>query len=375
MSEARTFCPECGDPLAAGEALARPDRDAPGRTGICRSCFFERFDLVSLPEEVTVRVCTQCGAVHRGNQWVDVGAKDYTDVAIEEVADAIAVHRAAEAVDWGVEPRQQDPNTIRLLVGVRGLVHDEPLTEEQEVTVRIARETCRRCGRIAGSSFAGTIQVRGSNREPTHEETDRAIAIAHEVVDELTAAGNRDAFVTEVVERPEGVDIRVSTTNIGAKVANQLTREFGGAYETSETLVTEDGDGQGVYRVTYAVRLPQFTPGDIIDPGDGDGAVLVQRSMNHVKGRRLATGERFEHAEAPDESFSLVGHLDDAKETTLVTVEDDHAIQVLDPDSYEPKTIPRPPDVDVTGAEVQVVRADRGLFALPASITTDEIDG
>ncbi|PSP96250.1 hypothetical protein BRC84_01955, partial [Halobacteriales archaeon QS_1_68_44] len=93
------FCPRCGD------AIERPPEvDLPagreGRDGgptdpdavLCDGCYFESFDLVDAPERVEVQVCSQCGAVHRGNRWVDVGARDYTDIAVEETADRLAVH-------------------------------------------------------------------------------------------------------------------------------------------------------------------------------------------------------------------------------------------------------------------------------------------
>jgi nonsense-mediated mRNA decay protein 3 len=372
MSEGRAFCPRCGDPVERP-----PEVDLPGVRGrqqnLCDPCYFEQFDLVEAPDRVHVRVCSQCGAVHRGNRWVDVDAEDYTDVALEEVSDALAVHVDAEAVQWGVRPEQVDETTIRMHATFSGVVRGTPLEEEVLVPVKIARETCQRCGRIAGDYYAGTVQVRAAERTPSDEEVDRTVAVAHEVVEEMEATGDREAFVTEVSEHDDGVDVQVSTNKIGDKVARRVVAEFGGTVEDHETLVTEDEDGEEVYRVTFAVRLPPYRPGDVVDLEDGDGPVLVKSAHGNLKGTRLASGDRYEadyeDGDAPD--AHKLGRVDDAVETTLVAVEDDNAVQVLDPETQRAETIPRPGFVDAEGPTVPVLKSRAGLHPVPPEAVED----
>ncbi|MFC6905507.1 60S ribosomal export protein NMD3 [Halalkalicoccus tibetensis] len=361
------FCPRCGDPVEGGDRPELPGAPAAGETGLCDACYFEDFELVDAPEKLTVRVCAQCGAVHRGNRWVDVGAEDYTDVAIDAVSESLGVHLDAESIAWQVEPEQVDQNTIRMHSFFTGVVRGEPIEEHVVVPTTIARETCTRCGRIAGSYYASVVQLRASDRTPTKEEREAAKEISHTVVEEMEATGDRDAFVTEITETDDGVDVKVSTTNIGKKISQRLVNRFGGGFESSETLVTEDEDGNEVYRVTYAVRLPPFTRGDVIDPEDGDGPVLVRSARGTVKGRRLATGGRyesgFEDGDSPD--ARRLGRIDDAQRTTLVSVEDERAVQVLDPETYESKTIPRPDFLETETGTVSVLKSRAGLHAVP----------
>ena len=372
MSRSGEFCPKCGDELDAAHGdREHPEQRDPDRI-LCDACYFDEFDLVDAPERIDVRVCAQCGAVHRGNRWVDVGAEDYTDVAIEEVTEALGIHVDAEGISWQVTPEQLDQNNIRMHADFSGVVRGTPVTESVEVPVKIARQTCTRCGKIAGGSYASTVQVRADDREPTEEETDRATEIAHEVVAEMEATGDREAFVTEVTERPEGVDVKVSTNKIGMKVARRIVDELGGSYSDSETLVTEDEDGNGVYRVTFAVRLPRYSQGEIIDPEDGDGPVLVRSVQGNLKGTRLATGEEYEASyedgDAPD--AKRLGWREDAEATALVAVEDDHAVQVLDPETFQSTTVPRPDYLDPNADEVPVIKHREGLHVLPEREST-----
>ena len=371
MSSGR-FCPQCGDPVPA-RAEPRPgeprDRDAV----LCDDCYFEDFDLVDAPDRIEVRVCSRCGAVHEGNRWVDIDAEDYTDVAVDRVTGSLGVHLKAEDVRWGVEPEQVDENTIRMHCTFSGIVRDTYREESVTVPVHIAKQTCDRCGRIAGGYYASIVQLRARERVPTPEEEARAVEIAEAYIAEREATGDRNAFITETLDADDGVDIKISTNQMGAGVAKRIVRELGGSVEEYPTLVTEDSDGNEVYRVTYAVRLPEFSPGDVIGPDDGDGPVLVRSVRGNLKGVRLATGDAyeaaFEEGDAPD--ARRLGTTADAVDTTVVAVEDEYAIQVLDPDTYESKTIARPSYVDADADTVPVLSSRAGLHILP----TDAVDG
>jgi len=144
----------------------------------------------------------------------------------------------------------------------------------------------------------------------------------------MEATGDRNAFVTETSETDDGLNIRVSTNKIGKKISNKMIEEFGGTVNDAETLVTEDEDGNEVYRVTFAVRLPPYTPGDVIDLAEDDGGpVLVRSARGNLKGVRVTTGERYEasYEEGNSPDARRLGSLEDADEATVVTVEDDNA--------------------------------------------------
>jgi len=379
MSESRAFCPRCGDPVERGadadEAAAGPTTN--GRAPICDECFFAEFDLVEFPDRVQVPVCSQCGAVKRGKRWVDVGARDYTDVAIDEVSESLAIHVDATDVSWGVDPEQVDQNTIRMHCFVTGAVRGQVREVEFTIPVLISRGTCDRCGRIAGEDYAATVQVRARERTPDDDERAESIEIARSYVANREQKGDRNAFIVDIEERAEGVDVRVSTTQIGQAIADRIVRRFGGRVDKSRTLVTEDGDGNEVYRMAYAVRLGPFRPGDVIDLENADEEpkpILVRSIQGNLKGTELRTGEQYEASAeegiAPD--AKVVGSVGEASEATLVSIEDEHAIQVLDPETYETRTVRRPDGIDETTETVAVVTANGEVYPLPAESETAE---
>jgi nonsense-mediated mRNA decay protein 3 len=295
---------------------------------------------------------------------VDVDARDYTDVAIDEVTEALGVHVGARNVSWAVDPEQVDETTVRMHCQFTGVVRETPVEEHVVVPVKISRGTCDRCGRVAGGYYASTVQVRATGRTPSTEERRRAVEIAESHVADREADGDREAFVSEVKETDDGPDVKLSTNGLGEEVARRITRELGGDVESYPTLVTEDADGEEVYRVTYAVRLPPFTPGDVIAPADADGPVLVRSVRGNLKGVRLADGDDYE---APFEGVEAdrLATREDAVETVLVAVEDAHAVQVIDPRTSETETVPRPDYLDPDAGTVPVVRTRAGLYVLP----------
>ncbi|MFB6198085.1 MAG: hypothetical protein ABEI52_07445, partial [Halobacteriaceae archaeon] len=79
------------------------------------------------------------------------------------------------------------------------------------------------------------------------------------------------------------------------------------------------------------------------------------------------TGEQYEasYKQGTWPDATRVGHRDDAIETTLVTVEDDRAVQVLDPETFEAITIPRPSFLDPSADSISVLKSESGLHAIP----------
>ena len=123
-----------------------------------------------------------------------------------------------------------------------------------------------------------------------------------------------------------------------------------------------------MYRVTYAVRFPEFQSGDVIDLADDDGGpVLVRSVRGNLKGVRVTTGDPYEasYEDGDSPEARKLGAREDAADATVVTVEDDNSVQILDPETYESKTVPRPDYVDADASTVRALKSRAGLHVLP----------
>jgi len=231
--------------------------------------------------------------------------------------------------------------------------------DERRVRVVLRRETCPTCAKRSGGYYESVVQIRAGGRDPTEEETERALEHAYEVAGR--DYGDRDTFVTKTEEVRGGLDIYMSTSNAGMQVARRMVEEYGGGYDDTATLVGEK-DGEELYRVTYAVSLPEFVPGDVVSI-DGT-ALLVTDNSGVLKGVDLRTGSRRSVSDADTEPERL-GSARDAEPATLVTVSDDE-VQILDPSTYETVTVRRPSFLAASqGEEVEVLSTSEGVFPVP----------
>ncbi|MDY6764250.1 MAG: NMD3-related protein [Halobacteria archaeon] len=351
------FCPRCGSEIKNG-----------GDGTLCDACYVEEVDVVDRPENPVLRVCSACGSyVKEGNWTSEEDAKPESELAVELVQASLRAHVEAEDIRVGIAPERKDRNTFDVHISFDATVRGYPVHEEFTIPVNVSRETCSTCSRIAGGYYESIVQVRGENRPLRTEEKDRAKEIAYGI------AGNdyedRDTFVSKVEEVPEGLDIYMSTNKSGLQVSKRVVNEFGGTYSDSATLVGER-EGDEVYRVTFSVRLPEFTEGDILLVGDRP--VLVKRNHGKLKGIDLSTGREYEASNVEAEK---IGEESEAKPTALVSEREDE-IQVLNPETYETVTLSKPEFVtQEEGEDVKAVDTKKGLFLVPDDVEKEESNG
>jgi len=82
----KTFCPRCGK---TDEELFN---------GLCRSCFVEDFNLITVPDEINLNTCTQCGSVQKKGRWYDSNLF-LEDQAVETILEHIKVSELASDVN------------------------------------------------------------------------------------------------------------------------------------------------------------------------------------------------------------------------------------------------------------------------------------
>lgn len=336
------FCPNCG-------------RASEG--GLCARCFLERFDLVRCSPLLGAKVCTTCGSFFQDGRWVEC---DLHSLAISTVRSQLNINPAAEDVHVAFVPETLG-EIMRVHVHVDAVVKGTYVSKHLDVDVRIERGSCDRCRLIAGGYYEGIVQVRAENRFPMLEERSRCKEIAAIVINRIQKS-DRMAFISDIRELKEGIDIYVAPIHVGKQISKAITDEFGGKLSETAKLAGRR-DGRELYRVSFAVRLPQFMVGDIISLGDQ--IIGITRTGKKVVGTNLKTGAQFTSDIGDLGGVELLCHRSDAKTTVLTMVQGDE-IQVLDPDSYEPIILPRPTFLKAEGgSEISVVKTRKGMFVLP----------
>ncbi|HII00678.1 TPA: NMD protein affecting ribosome stability and mRNA decay [Methanosarcinaceae archaeon] len=341
------ICPKCGREC---EKLL---------DSVCKDCFFENFKLIELPLVISLRICSRCGAYFHKSRWDDFG--NLEEVVEKDVEDALLIHEEAEDIEVYLEPRQLTPYIYIVRAEVDALVRGETVHAEAETEVRVRREACDMCSREAGGYFEAIIQVRAAGRLPTEEEKRRSLAIARETMQQMKKKGDRLAFITDTQELKEGADLYMGSMNASKQVCRLIASEMGGSYSESPSLVGMK-DGKNVYRITYAMRLPEFRSGDIIRYREK--IIEIKNSGKRINGIYLEDGSRFTIPAEELKGAEKVAHINDAVMTVLVSIEE-HAILVLDPRTYETVAIKKPVSFSArAGSEIPVLKTFYGLFAI-----------
>jgi nonsense-mediated mRNA decay protein 3 len=317
-----------------------------------------------VPQVIEVVVCAKCPSYKVGELWVSTKLKTYEELAKKSASKNIRlllnINKDVRSPAVSITSDFINPNILKARVSVEGAIEGRPVKTEAEVEARIRRETCDVCSRIAGGYYEAIVQVRAQGRLPSKKELQRCLKLADDVIVKAEKAGDRLAFVSDVMELPEGTDVYVGSTACGRQIARAIVDDMGGTIIESPKLVGAR-EGKGLYRVTFAVRLPSIVPGDIVRMHGS--LVLVEKVGRRISGVDLATG--FSTSVQAEEEPGKVAGEGEAMSTVLVS-EDATSAQILDPVTYAPLTIKKPAFLNKKpGEDVRVIKTRDGVFILP----------
>ncbi|ATZ61649.2 MAG: NMD3-related protein [Methanosarcinales archaeon Met12] len=338
------FCPGCG-------------RES--KEGLCTPCFLKHFNLIEHPSMLELEICPTCRACFVGGRWTKY--HDYADAVTPIAMSQLNIHPDANELRIALKPQVSDGCASKVHVRVDAVVQRMDVFKEFDVEVRIKKRACDRCSLIAGGYYEGIVQVRASGRTLTEMERHISEKIAHTVIKQIQEL-SKNAFISDIKHLKEGMDIYVGAIKIGRQISKAIIDKFGGNFSEASKLVGQR-DGKNIYRISFAVRIPNLMPGDIISLRDS--VIQITDSRKKVIGIDLMTGARFISDAKKLKGVKLLCHESDAEATILTMVQDDE-IQILDPDSYKPMTLPRPPFLTAeSGDDVLVVKTEKGMFILP----------
>ena len=181
-------------------------------------------------------------------------------------------------------------------------------------------------------------------------------------INRMRAKGDRLAFITETIRSKEGLDLYIGSVGSGRHICKTIIEELGGTFTESPSLFGQK-DGREIYRITFSMRLPRFTPGDIISIRNKK--IMVKHMEKKLTGTDLADGSRFIATEDEISLAKHVGNIRDAVSAVLVS-EEEHELMILDPFTFRTVNVKKPLVFSITGdKEILVIRHRRHIIPLP----------
>lgn len=248
MDLQQAICPKCGGPSPTGD--------------ICGKCRAGEMEWFRCDGRVNLVRCPNCNSIRDKNGWNDCD-RSREDLEYDAVFSAVHLHEDIKKPEFTIKLEENSKNRSFAYLSITGELYKEKVETTCTVEIIWQFDSCDRCSRYHGNYWQGVVQLRAEGRKATPEEQERAKRIAYLAEEELQIQGERLSFITRMEEGREGLDIIVGTQILGEQISRDITRKMGGRYSLHPTLVGEK-DGKKLFRITYAVRLPRYTKGDII---------------------------------------------------------------------------------------------------------------
>ena len=340
-----SICPACGNPSPPGE--------------VCGHCRVKETRWLECPARIQVVICPSCGARKESGAWSDAG-EGHDDLVRRLAGRSLRLHEDLKGASVGITTCETGPNRSVAHCHVTGDLFEVPVEASCSIEVEWKKEQCNRCSRISGSYYEGIVQVRASGRRVTPREAGEAARIAHSVEEMIMSSGERLSFISDLDEHRDGLDITVGSQRLGQEIATAITRNLGGTFSTHPKLVGEKA-GRQIFRITYSVRLPRYSRGDIIVVSGRYAEILG------VEGKRvrLLDLEKGQVRSVHEQNIERrAGHRGDAK-TWMVAFTDGDLVGIIDPSTGITREIRAPRGrVTAAGENVRVLADGEELVLL-----------
>ena len=339
------FCVECGK---EGDLIGP----------LCPECHSKKHVKVSLPEHIDITVCGHCSAFLIGGAWKETDS--VREAAEEATRLALSLPKDVSLEGLTVQLEERDEHTYEARVAVSVTSHGHPFERDATTTIRLKHGSCKECSKQMGSYYEAILQIRG-DRQSLDEVTEARVRQMVEARVDALRAESRASFVTKVERVRGGLDYYLGASRAGRLIARELQEAFCAEYKESSSLWGQR-EGKDVYRVTFLVRLPGFSVGDVVTDGKRD---LLVRGMSkgHVRVVDLTTGEETQQRFRSADQFQVVCPASGIR-PAVVLMESPEELQVLDPDTMASVDIRKPRGFTREGEQVRIVKTKLGTYAL-----------
>ncbi|OKY78608.1 MAG: NMD protein affecting ribosome stability and mRNA decay [Candidatus Methanohalarchaeum thermophilum] len=345
------FCPKCG----------KEKERFVGK--ICLDCFIEEEDLVFLPDELEVEFCPKCGSFKDGSTWKKIEGPSKAAAAESAVMSNLRVHRSVKDLDIKISSRSKNDH-IDVILHIFGVLRGQKVRFDEKTNVKLNKVTCKRCNKIENGYFESKVQLRGKNRDLSEKEREKIGQMINQLTNTLSEE-NRMSFISEISEKDGGLDIFTGTTDLARKISNNVIEKFGGSYSKSSTLIGMK-DGQEVHRISFSVRLPSFTVGDVVRLKEKILGIIDVGKVISAVNLRTGKKEKIPWKKFKDEEVEKIGSQDDF-ESAVISLVTENEVQIIEPNTHKNVSLKRPNFIKKRseGSNIKALKNGRNWILIP----------
>jgi nonsense-mediated mRNA decay protein 3 len=189
--------------------------------GHCEDCYNKSFNLIEIPKEIIIVLCSKCKKIRQKNMWKDIEIEDL-------------VKNSVKILGRNVEITLNGDKVL-----AKGLLKNSKKAKEEthEIIIRIIKTTCPECSKKLGGYYESIIQLRGD--------------VTEEVLNFIDREAKKTFYRTEPVK--EGFNLYFGDKNIAGQIADKLKRRYNFEIKKSFKLFTRK-EGMDIYKSTFLIR-------------------------------------------------------------------------------------------------------------------------
>lgn len=340
------FCVECGK------------EEQIYKNGLCTQCYVKSTTFTSGPSLLTLIQCSKCNAFKYKNTWT---SNTIQDVLLQIIKDTFNINPELKEISYHLDC-QPIESQFSCTVTITGKLQGITVEEHHQLQIRISRIVCDVCSKQYGGYYEATLQIRATDRKLTTEELQTIQeTIKHMVASEHTR-GNRQLFITDMVEEHGGLDFYLSERGSAYMLARKLQNRYGGELKQSSSLVGMK-EGKEITRVTILLRLPAYQIGDFVKIENEYYRVQKLTSQK----AHLINLKNWEETtiESKDLKKFHVYPSKDYLQEAIVVSQSPTELQIMHPQTYKNDEIIKPKPQTISSKTVKIVRLDDTLFLVP----------
>lgn len=195
--------------------------------GYCEECYKQKFQLIKIPEEISITTCSKCNRIKEKNKW--------RDIEIDEV-----LRGKIKVLGKNVKIKIEKNDNAKIYA--KGLLEGSKSLKEEvhEVKIKTKKETCSECSRKIGRYYEAIVQIRGNL---TNDDVDS--------IDDITLMKKGFYRLEEV---KGGYDFFVSSKSLATRITEMLRKRYKTEIKKSYQLATKK-EGKDIYRYIVLVRI------------------------------------------------------------------------------------------------------------------------
>jgi RIO kinase 1 len=256
------FCAICGKQI---------DDTAP-HFGMCLSCYLNEHPLFELPNDVSFKVCIDCGSYSKKEEWFSPAENELYSIIDEAIfkfhlksylkQGNIEFNLFIDESSFKFTSKELVKSATITVLGT--LKEDKNIEHQQTIKLSLLHELCNNCLNLRGGTFyLSIIQLRVKD-EAQFKFLKKIIDDVHNYAEKQFQKDPKH-YLSKMEDQKNGVDLYLSSKEIMNHIISYLKGKYHFILKRSKKLVGRDTQrGKNLYRLKSLIKFLPINKKDVV---------------------------------------------------------------------------------------------------------------